>query len=280
MIEEGVKYPVLDHGYVMLVEPWGRGLGGRAVPNSPDTLRPLVDYEVGIVEAARMSTDKGFLGWEAKACAKCHGVGMSKRTGICLTCEGKGSLLGDKRLLKHLYTKKHSSPFEAAGMTLEIQAPIMVFREWHRHRTMSYNELSARYTPIPDVNYVPTPERCFLVNDANKQANAVKGSQTLTHESVLTWLAWLEEYYRAGQHGYQMGLDLGIPKELARLPLTVGRYTRMRATANLRNWLLFMTLRSTLKGPDAQWEIRQVADLVGTVIQAVFPRTYELYATN
>ena len=37
--------------------------------------------------------------------------------------------------------KKHSTPFEMVELALEIQAPIIVFREWQRHRTQSYNEV-------------------------------------------------------------------------------------------------------------------------------------------
>jgi thymidylate synthase (FAD) len=101
---------------------------------------------------------------------------------------------GDEKLLKYLYNNHHMTPFEMAGMIIEIQAPIFVFREWHRHRTQSYNELSARYTPLPDVNYMPTVERCMVVSGTNKQAGAIKGADELTHESVLLWLEALEVY--------------------------------------------------------------------------------------
>jgi len=40
----------------------------------------------------------------------------------------------DQKLLHYLFTNKHLTPFEMVGATFEIQAPIMVFREWHRHR--------------------------------------------------------------------------------------------------------------------------------------------------
>jgi thymidylate synthase ThyX len=48
----------------------------------------------------------------------------------------------------------------------------------------------------------------------------------------------------------------------------------MRASANLRNWLAFLTLRSA---PDAQWEIRQFSDQVGVLIARHFPRTWSLF---
>lgn len=60
-----------------------------------------------------------------------------------------------------------------------------------------------------------------------------------------------------------------------RVHLPVGRYSRMRASANLRNWLAFLTLRTSLQ---AQWEIRQYAIEVGMPVTAVFPRTHALFS--
>jgi thymidylate synthase (FAD) len=278
-------YDILDHGYLEYVEHWGS--------------------DESIIEAARMSTGKGFLGWDPGPCPDCSGTGFvmsmvtmwikdPERVEValgkvllvggrktqeskpipCHTCSGKGVLAGDTKLLNYLYTNKHSTPFEMAGIIIELQAPIMVFREWHRHRTQSYSEMSARYTPLPDVNYLPTVERCLSVSGTNKQAGAVKGSDSVTHESALEWLEELNGVYDLAETVYQRGLQRGIPKEIARLPVPVGRYSRMRASANLRNWLAFLTLRMDEK---AQWEIRQYANAVGDIIKETYPKTWDLF---
>jgi thymidylate synthase (FAD) len=201
--------------------------------------------EAAIIEAARQSTQGSFRGWDL-----------------------------DEKLLRFMYTHKHSTPFEFAGMTIEVQAPILVFREWHRHRTQGYNEMSARYAPLPDVNYVPTLERLFLTSTQNKQAMTAAGAEELTKLTAQAWLAAVEDLYADAEALYQVGLKVGIPKELARIILPVGRYSRMRATANLRNWLAFLTLRMD---PAAQWEIRQFANAVGVIIADQFPRTWALF---
>jgi thymidylate synthase (FAD) len=54
----------------------------------------------------------------------------------------------------------------------------------------------------------------------------------------------------------------------------VGRYSRMRASANLRNWLAFLTLRMDNA---AQWEIRQFANALHDILQPLFPRTLALF---
>ena len=81
--------------------------------------------------------------------------------------------------------------------------------------------------------------------------------------------------YQDQEKLYQWALKSGVPKELARVHLPVGRYSRMRASANLRNWLGFLTLRMDSK---AQYEIRMYANAVGNLIAERFPRTWELFS--
>ena len=219
---------VLDCGYVEFIESWGS--------------------DERIIEAARMSTNKGFVNWNE-----------------------------DAKLLAYLYNHKHMTPFEMAGMVLEVKAPIMVFREWHRHRTMSYNEMSARYVPLPNEDYMPTLERLMTgANTAttNKQAQSLA---KLNEQDAMDWLNMLNDAYNHCQRVYEYGLKVGIPKELARLPVTVGRYSRMRVSCNLRNWLAFLTLR---QDKAAQWEIRVYADEVCKLIAEHFPKTEELFSKS
>lgn len=244
---------VLDNGYVQFIEKWGS--------------------DERIIEAARMSTNKGFLGWDPGPCVACDGCGVVDASGLaCLSCEGKGSHKGDQKLLSYLYSNHHDTPFEMAGMIIEVKAPIMVFREWHRHRTQSYNEMSARYVPLPNENYLPTVERCMLGSSTNKQAQGMGGA--LSEERAKVWLQKVESSYAGSQIVYEQGLSWGVPKELARLTVPVARYSKMRASANLRNWLAFLTLRADSK---AQWEIRMYANEVALLIKEHWGRTYDLF---
>jgi len=225
------KIIVLDEGYVSFVEGWGS--------------------DESIIEAARMSTGKGFNGW------------------------GTNGSPGDEKLLAFLYNNKHATPFEMGGVVIEVKAPLFVFREWHRHRTQSYNEMSARYIPLPDENYVPSLDRVMVgANTATTNKQAQGSGKVLTEEDANQWLEELAALYDQAQMVYELGINLGVPKELARLPVPVARYSRMRASANLRNWLGFLTLR---QAPAAQWEIREYANAVGEIIAERFPRTWELF---
>jgi thymidylate synthase (FAD) len=120
-----MEIQVLDHGYVKLVEVWGS--------------------EERIIEAARQSTSAGFKGWGPITCPGCKdspvagsvwqklfiddGMGTEME---CPTCKGSGEVSGDEKLLSYLYKNQHLTPFEMAGFIVEVQAPIFVFREWHR----------------------------------------------------------------------------------------------------------------------------------------------------
>ncbi len=135
--------------------------------------------------------------------------------------------------------------------------------------------MSARYTPLPDVNYIPTVERLMInAGTTNKQAGTVSGAAELTAENAELFRENLVEMYRGQEQLYQEALKRGVPKELARVHLPVGRYSRMRASANLRNWLGFLTLRADKA---AQYEIRQYANAVGDLISPSFPRTWALF---
>jgi thymidylate synthase (FAD) len=260
------KVNVLDHGSLDIIETWGS--------------------DERIIESARMSTDKGFLGWGVEEeCEGCNGTGTGTKllghgpNSLCPKCQGRKRNInkpGDEKLLRYLWENKHSTPFEMAGATFEVQAPIFVFREWHRHRVpFGYSEMSARYVPLPNTAYVPTVERLMINSKTNKQAGTVKGADELTLEKAETFRGSLTAIYETAEGLYQEALLAGVPKELARIHLPVGRYSKMRATSNLRGWLAFLTLRNA---PTAQYEIRVYAEAVQTILAEKFPRTLALFA--
>ena len=138
----------------------------------------------------------------------------------------------------------------------------------------SYNEMSARYTPLPDVNYLPTVNRLLINSSVNRQAGTINGAGNLTAETAEMFRHSLRKSYTQAEELYQWALNQGVPKELARVHLPVGRYSRMRASAVLRNWLAFLTLRMA---SGAQWEIQEYARAVHGLLSEKFPRTLALF---
>lgn len=267
-MEKGTKVQVLDHGYVTYINSMGN------------------DEE--IVEAARMSTGKGFISWDPyERCDACgqvfhlHEEQKLKDFGH-LTCSGHKMVKypnGDLGLLDTLWRKKHATPFEMGELVIEVQAPIMVFREWHRHRTQSYNEFSARYAVMPNLHYLPEASRIQKQSSANKQGSAEAVSDDTASQVRAELAREQEEIY-----GYYEGwAESGIAKEVARINTPVSRYSKMRAKGNIRNWFQFLNLRMR---PDAQWEIRMFANEVGAILKALWPKAfgffeeYDLYGAH
>lgn len=258
-----------EHGEVEFIEHWGS--------------------DERIIESARMSTGGGFKGWGGGfMCGTCmfkfpdDPGSMIEYVGSpsAMVHVGCGGLIervvGDEKLLAYLWNHKHATPFEMAGATFEVEAPIFVFREWHRHRTQSYSEASARYIPLANKNYMPTMERIksgVALAAGNRQA---QGAVALNETHAANWLDRLAEVYDHAQSVYELGVNSGVPKELARLCVPVARYSRMRVSTDLRNWLAFLTLR---QAPGAQYEIRMYADAIASILAEKFPRTMRLYAS-
>lgn len=198
--------------------------------------------EESIIEAARMSTGKGFQGWDK-----------------------------DERLLEYLYRHEHMSPFEMCSLIVDVECPIFVARQWMRHRTFSYNELSARYTRLPEKIYQPCAAEIRLQDPVNRQGS-------LNQELVTPAMEEAERIFReaaeASLAAYRRLLDLGVAREQARAVMPVGTYTRFRAAANLRNWLHFLRLRLD---SHAQAEIREAARQAAAIVRSLWPRTWRLF---
>ncbi len=174
--------------------------------------------------------------------------------------EDQGS---DERLINYLYSNGHNTPFESVQVMIEVKAPIFVFRQWHRHRTQSYNELSARYRELPEVFYVPELEQITLQSEDNKQMRTVE-----QHPQAENIQHLIKYQNRAAFSTYRSMIDLKAPRELARSVLPVGTYSHMFANANLGNWFKFLSERLH---EHAQYEIRVYAIELFTILKTIAP---------
>lgn len=200
----------------------------------------LVDHmgnDLSIVRAARVSYDADW------------------RTG---EDEGK-----DEKLIAYLMKNHHTSPFEAVTFTFEVKAPLFVFRQWHRHRTWSYNEVSARYSELPEEFYVPELSDITHQSESNKQ---MRTSQQ--HDNALLMQSYMRKSMMDAFALYKELLAQGCPRELARGVLPTSTYSRMFATVDLHNLFHFLRLRLH---EHAQKEIRVYAEAMLELVEPIVP---------
>lgn len=183
--------------------------------------------------------------------------------------------------INFLMKNRHGTPFEHNAMTFFVRAPIMVFREFHRHRIgWSYNEMSGRYSELPPDFYIPPIERPLVQVGKPGAYEFVPGTRDQYDFTNMDLVA----SYRLAYETYQTALAAGVAKEVARLALPVSIYTEMWATCNARSLMAFLSLRTkeaTSMFPSyPQWEIEQVARQMEAAFAELFPLTYKAFNDN
>lgn len=184
-------------------------------------------------------------------------------------------------LINYLMSHRHGTPFEHATVKFRIEAPIFVFREFHRHRVgWSYNEMSGRYTELKPVFHVPAADRPLVNVGTSARPKMVPG----TEEQYDLLVETLTTSYRIAFTDYLHLMEKGVAKEVAREVLPVGIYSQMYATANMRSLMHFLSLRThdeqaaIVSHP--QYEIEQVARAMEDVFRDLWPLTYDSWNDN
>jgi len=175
-------------------------------------------------------------------------------------------------LIRYMMRHRHDSPFEMPVLRFRVKCPIFVARQWMRHRTFSFNEVSGRYSILPDEFYAPDP--WMGQSEKNKQ-----GSQDELGYSSSAFKHLLGDNppmsaEQVAYKEYHRRLNFGISREQARSCLPVSTYTEFWAQANLRNLLHFSSLRLDLH---AQMEIRVYAEFIAECVREHFPLTWEAF---
>lgn len=200
---------------------------------------PRENLDAAVVQAARVS----------------YGAGTKKTSDDCA-------------LIRYLMRHRHTTPFEMVEFKFHIKCPIFVARQWMRHRTASVNEISARYSEMPD--------EFFLADQFRSQStsNRQLSEQPLDPESNES-ARYVQSYscfdsYRS----YQKLLNIGCGRELARTVLPVSTMTEFYWKVNLHNLLHFLELRMDTR---AQKEIRDYAVQIWDMILPLVPFTCEAF---
>jgi thymidylate synthase (FAD) len=171
----------------------------------------------------------------------------------------------DKKLIKYLAKHKHFSPFRHCHITVRVECPITVERQWTKHRLgVEINSISGRYVTYEESFYKPSIFR--------------KGSVSIKQGSLPEavdeeWRA--HDIYMEGVNNafiaYHKLLNMGVCKEQARMVLPQACNTQFVCTFSLQAAAHFYKLRSA---PDAQAEIREYAEELDRIISPLFPEAW------
>lgn len=180
--------------------------------------------------------------------------------------------------INYLMKNRHGTPFEHNMFVFRVEAPIFVYREWHRHRVgISINEQSGRYTKFEPVFYIPPPHRPLQQVGKPGAYEYVEGSDEL-------YVLFTSEMKRAARFQwvtYEDALEAGVAKEVARMHLGVNIYSSMYWTCNARSLMAFLSLRTN--EPDSlfpskpMWEIDQCARKLESFFAQEMPITHAAF---
>lgn len=183
---------------------------------------------------------------------------------------GTKAVSEDRALIRYLMRHKHMTPFEMCEVKFHIKLPIFVARQWIRHRTASVNELSGRYSIIPDDYYVPDVGQVCEQSKDNKQGRGEAFGEDYAEDLVRYMSNASEHAFRE----YQGFLKLGMARELSRTVLPLSTYTEWYWKTDLRNLLGFLKLRLDTH---AQYEIRVYAKAIADMVADWCPMAWEAF---
>lgn len=184
--------------------------------------------------------------------------------------EGTKKKSSDKGLIRYLMRHRHTSPFEGCEIKLHCKMPIFVARQWVRHRTASINEVSARYSTLPDEMYLPELDRIQTQSPINKQGSG----EALDTQTADAMQMLMQEGMQYSRLAYDHSLNHNVARELARINLPVATYTEWYWKIDLHNLLHFIHLRTD---SHAQHEIQVYAQAIGEIVKSWVPLTWEAY---
>jgi thymidylate synthase (FAD) len=176
------------------------------------------------------------------------------------------------RLIRYLIRHRHWSPFEMAGMCVEIYAPRDVGRQLLRHRSFTFQEFSQRYAATDALPPAPFVE-ARMQHPTNRQASVWCDDEAIADG----WKRNQQAVMDASLAAYEWALSVGIAKEVARSVLPEGlTMSRLYMTGNIRSWLHFCDLR---RGHGTQPETQEVAEECWRILREVVPATVEAWET-
>lgn len=164
------------------------------------------------------------------------------------------------KLLGYCAKNNHWSVFEHVVFTLEITTSRAIAAQILRHRSAVFQEFSQRYAEAMDNEIYPARRQ-----DVKNRQNSIDDMS----DEDKKWFQFAQEQVWSNSVGmYREALSRGIAKEQARFLLPLSTQTKIYMTNNIRNWIHYIQLRSTVS---TQLEHREIALEVREIFIKEFP---------
>ena len=167
------------------------------------------------------------------------------------------------RLLRYLLKHSHVSPFEMANMCVEINTTRAISAQIIRHRSLSFQEYSTRYSDISEIGSSIVPQ--LRRQDLKNRQNSV---DDLTADEVGAYYRRISQLFEDAEHLYREMVSNGVAKECARSILPLATPTRLYANGTLRSWIHYIQLRES---HGTQLEHQIIAKEIKAIFTEQFP---------
>lgn len=194
----------------------------------------------------------------------------------------------DAKLIGYLMRHRHTSPFEMCELVMHVRAPIFVARQWMRHRMASINEISLRYTEAENDAVMDVRGLGPLCRDPDPKDSKQGRGEPLNLGRWPILASESLDAYALSPLGFTLDLQMsdmeykharkaGIAREQARVLLPLATMTEWVWKVDLHNLLHFLGLRTK---PDAQREIRLLADEIAAIVADAYPLTWAAWVEH
>jgi thymidylate synthase (FAD) len=176
-------------------------------------------------------------------------------------------------LLKYCIKHGHVSIFETAYMCVEVITPLAIATQLLRHRSMTFQQLSLRYSTNEEIkdllgeygSLYYMPEEARLQDTRNRQNSILADDAGLTDMMQNTMLS----AFTVSDMAYNELLNKGVAKEVARLVLPQSAFTRLYVTGSVRSWMHYLGVRDEVGV--VQWEHVELARAIKNIFSTQFP---------
>lgn len=213
--------------------------------------------DLSVVNAARVSFDKESEWEPCDSSSSCPTVWTEDDRGNWVKLSE-----ADAKLIRYLAKHNHWTPFAHTSIQLRMKAPVPIRTQCFKHKAgFTENEESRRYISSTPELFVPKVFR-------SKPEGSVKQGSGAAHSASEGWKAVYTDFGIEAINMYEQMIAEGICPEQARLILPQGCYVNWIWTGNLASFARFYNQRTD---PHAQKEIQELAEMVGEIIQPLFP---------